>query len=180
MNSFNVKEYRKKTEEKDNSLTKFRGKKNRNRKKFSIARNFNYYKYRLLRLRENPQKIARGFASGIFAGCLPLMGLQFIISVIIAFLVRGNKFAAVMGTWISNPITYIPLFVLNFQLGKFILSFFLNNNTQELNLKSWANLKGLGTDITITLLFGSVIMGLFASIFGYYLILYLLSKKQNK
>ncbi|NCO75093.1 MAG: DUF2062 domain-containing protein [Cyanobacteria bacterium] len=146
------------------------------RKSLSIKRYWHYYKLRLLRLKENPHKIARGFAAGVFAGCFPLMGLQFVMAIIFAFILKGNKFTAIIGTWISNPFTYVPLFLFNFQVGKFCLSFFIDNHHIEFSWDSLKQISDLGTEITTTLLLGSFIVGLCFSFVAYYVILYLLKK----
>lgn len=148
---------------------------NQSKKKLSWKRLVKYYKWRLLRLREHPHAIARGFAVGIFAGCLPLMGLQFVISLLLAFMVRGNKFTAILGTWISNPFTYVPLFFFNFHVGKLILGFFRDNQNLAINWQSWRDFAQMGREITITLLFGSVIVGVIFGAIAYYLILRLLA-----
>lgn len=64
---------------------------------------------------------ARGLAAGIFCGCFPFFGLQTLLGVALASLVRGNHLLAAAGTWISNPLTYVPLYWLNYQLGSLLL-----------------------------------------------------------
>ena len=54
-----------------------------------------------------PGQRARGLAAGVFAGCFPLFGFQTFLGVLFANLLRGNTFLAVVGTWISNPMTYL-------------------------------------------------------------------------
>lgn len=143
----------------------------------TLARYWQYFKWRLLRLQENPQRIARGFAAGVFAGCFPLMGLQFLFSLVIAILIKGNKLAAFMGTWISNPFTYVPIFLLNFQVGKIILGLFIYREEDlQFAFQFEQNLADLGQEITIALLLGSTIVGLFCSSIAYYLILSFLKK----
>ena len=51
---------------------------------------------------------ARGLAAGVFMGCFPIFGLQTLLGIALASLVRGNHILAAAGTWISNPLTYIP------------------------------------------------------------------------
>ncbi len=60
---------------------------------------------------------ARGLAAGVFMGCFPFFGLQILLGVALASLVRGNHILAAAGTWISNPLTYVPLYWFNYQLG---------------------------------------------------------------
>jgi uncharacterized protein (DUF2062 family) len=145
----------------------------------SIRRYLEYHKLRLLRLKEHPQKIARGFSAGVFAGCFPLLGLQFVMAIIFAFIIKGNKFTAIIGTWISNPFTYVPLFLFNFQVGKLIVDIFIPHNQMEFNWDSLKQISDLGTEITATLLLGSTIVALCSSFIAYHLILTLLNKGKN-
>ncbi|MED5164816.1 MAG: DUF2062 domain-containing protein, partial [Cyanobacteriota bacterium] len=63
-----------------------------------------------------PGQRARGVAAGVFSGCFPLFGLQTLLGVALASVVRGNHVLAAIGTWISNPITYLPLYWFNYQI----------------------------------------------------------------
>ena len=54
-------------------------------------------------------------------GCFPFFGLQIVLGVALASLVRGNHILAAAGTWISNPLTYVPLYWFNYQLGCMLL-----------------------------------------------------------
>ncbi len=49
-------------------------------------------------------------AFGIFIGLLPIMGVQMAVVAIFALPFRANLKAAVAGVWISNPITFIPMY----------------------------------------------------------------------
>ena len=60
---------------------------------------------------------AKGAALGVFSGCFPFFGFQTLLGVFLAKLAKGNIFLAVIGTWISNPLTYIPLYYFNYQVG---------------------------------------------------------------
>ena len=69
----------------------------------------------------SPRYQAWGLAIGVFIGCLPIFGLQMLVSLGLASTMRGNKFLAMAGTWISNPVTNLPLFWLSYQLGTLLL-----------------------------------------------------------
>lgn len=75
----------------------------------------------LWRQEGSPGQRARGLAAGVFMGCFPFFGLQMLLSVALASLVRGNHLLAAAGTWVSNPFTYVPLYWLNYQLGCLLL-----------------------------------------------------------
>jgi len=64
---------------------------------------------------------AKGLAIGVFSGCFPFFGLQTLIGVFFAKLARGNIVLAAIGTWISNPFTYIPLYYFNYKVVRFFL-----------------------------------------------------------
>ena len=68
---------------------------------------------------------AKGLAIGVFSGCFPLFGFQTLIGVFFAKLAKGNIVLAGIGTWISNPFTYIPLYYFNYKVG----SIFIRNQT---------------------------------------------------
>lgn len=140
-------------------------------KKFDLTywrRMLRYFYIRFLRMQGSPQAIARGIAAGVFAGAFPLLGFQTIIGVAIAALTRGNKIMAAAGTWISNPLTYVPIFALNFQVGCWLLR--LPNDivipSATAGMKEWMS---LGMSATAALMVGSFVVGIVASLVAYYL-----------
>lgn len=125
-----------------------------------------YYYYRLLRMQSTPEALARGLAAGVFAGWFPLFGFQTLIGVSIAIPLRGNKLMAAAGTWISNPLTYIPIYWFNFQLGRRLLGTGDRAFTLE-NLRSWESFMTLGQEFGISLMCGSFVVGLIMSLVSY-------------
>ena len=69
----------------------------------------------------SPGQRARGLAAGIFCGCFPFFGLQTLLGIALASVVRGNHLLAAAGTWISNPFTYVPLYWFNYHVGDVLL-----------------------------------------------------------
>lgn len=139
-------------------------------------RTLRYYYLRLLRLEGSPKVIARGLACGVFAGCFPWFGVQTLIGVLLAIIFRGNKLAAALGTWISNPLTYAPIFLFNFKIGQLIQGNYLYD-LSEFDFKSdWSQILELGETVLITLFIGSFCVGLVASIFTYFLSLNLIEQ----
>jgi uncharacterized protein (DUF2062 family) len=60
---------------------------------------------RILRIDDPPERIARGAAIGVAMGVLPTFGLGIILSLAIAFVLKANKAASVLGSFIMNPVT---------------------------------------------------------------------------
>ena len=95
--------------------------KRRRLKQSWLKRYCRFFYLKLLRLRGKPEVVARGLAIGVFAGCFPFFGLQSLIGIVLATILRGSKVAAIAATWISNPLTYVPIFVFNYKIGKLLL-----------------------------------------------------------
>ncbi len=66
-----------------------------------------------------PHEIALGLAAGIFVGWLPIMGIQMAVVLILVWPFRANRFAAASGVWITNPLTFIPLYAFTYWVGAF-------------------------------------------------------------
>ena len=75
----------------------------------SWARSSRYVAYRIRRISASPHAIALGFAAGAFAAVTPFLGTHLIMAAVIAWMVGGSIVAALLGTFIGNPLTY-PLF----------------------------------------------------------------------
>lgn len=68
-------------------------------------------------INDTPHAIALGVSLGVFIGFTPTMGYQMILVLLIGTLIRANRIVAVLLTWISNPITAIPLYYAYYWLG---------------------------------------------------------------
>jgi uncharacterized protein (DUF2062 family) len=139
----------------------------RPRQRSSWRRWWRYLYIRFLRLRGHPTEIARGLAAGVFAGSYPLFGVQTIMGVAIAAVIRGNKLMAAAGTWISNPLTYVPIYAFNYQVGRWLLRQPAHTElfTSNASVQGWTN---LGLDITLALFTGSTLVGLVLGVASYY------------
>ena len=67
--------------------------------------------------KDTPHRIALGLALGIFIGVLPIMGIQMVVVTLVAIPLRGNLKAAIAGVWISNPVTFIPMYWSYYRFG---------------------------------------------------------------
>ena len=101
---------------------------------------------------------AKGLAIGVFSGCFPFFGFQTLIGVFFAKLAKGNIVLAAIGTWISNPFTYIPLYYFNYKVG----SIFFNTSSNEIIEKSFVidDLWKQGRIFSLKLILGSACVGL--------------------
>jgi uncharacterized protein len=88
-----------------------------------------FYKLKLARLSATPYAISAGFACGSMVSFTPLLGLHFLLAIGISFLIRGNVIAALIGTFIGNPLTFPFIWSLIYNIGVYVTS----ENQQILN-----------------------------------------------
>lgn len=80
-----------------------------------------YVKHRMRRLPGTPEQIARGVFAGVVTVFTPFFGLHFVIAALLARGMRGSIFAALLATFVGNPLTYFPIAALSLNLGHFML-----------------------------------------------------------
>lgn len=141
-------------------------------------RKLRYLYLRIIRLRSSTPAIARGLATGVFAGLFPFFGAQTILGVFLAILVRGNKLTAAIGTWVSNPLTYVPIYLFNFKVGQVLLG--THNLSTDVDWTSSAELLQAGQAFAVTLLIGCSVVGAIAAIIAYFLGLWLIPILRNR
>ena len=120
--------------------------------------NFRRYLAWLLNQEGSLGERARGLAVGVFSGCLPLFGFQMGVGILLATFFRGNRLLAATGTWISNPLTYFPLYWFNYQFGCLILDNPSNNTT--FGQIRQVDFLYRGGDFIIRLFLGSISIGI--------------------
>ncbi len=130
----------------------------------SWNRRWRYYYWRLIRLRSTPDQMARGLAVGVFAGMFPIVGLQMVVAIGLAMLVRGNKWLAAVGTWFSNPLTDIPILLFNLHIGRWVLRY---HYVAKIAIHSQQDLVNLGKDVLIVLLTGCFVVGIVSASLTY-------------
>ena len=146
---------------------------------YLLRRRFRWTYLKLLRLRDRPEVVAKGFAIGVFAGSFPLLGLQSLIGIFLATIFRASKVAAVAATWISNPLTYVPLFIFNYKIGKFLLRT-EDVELSSLDITSLTAIRESGLSFAITLLTGSFVVGTILSIVTYFCSLAILERWRDR
>jgi len=123
---------------------------------------------RFIRLSGTPDEIAKGFALGIFIGMTPTFGFQMALAIFAAFLLRENKLAAVLGVWITNPVTAPFIYAAEYELGRRLLqleplSFNIEFTFDALMALSW--------EILVPLLVGSLVFGVLTTGISYAVVL---------
>ena len=87
----------------------------------SWGRSTRYVIHRVRRLSATPHAVALGFAAGVFVSATPFLGTHLIMSALIAWIVGGSIVAAILGTFVGNPLTYPLFWVATYEVGQLML-----------------------------------------------------------
>jgi len=80
-----------------------------------------YVLHRLRRLPDQPHRIGRGVAAGVFVSFTPLFGFHFLSAAAVAWIIRGNILAALLATFVGNPVTLPFIALVSVGLGRELL-----------------------------------------------------------
>ena len=126
----------------------------------------------------SPFQRALGFGVGIFSGCFPFFGFQILMGVFLSKLFKGNTILAAVGTWISNPFTYVPLYYFNYRVGSLLLN--IDKNIVDFTHITTNQLWSQGWYLSSRLLIGSICVGLVTGVIGGLCLYFSLKKFSRK
>ncbi len=86
-----------------------------------LRRAYLYLWHRAKRISASPHAIALGFACGAFVSFTPFVGFHFLISAILAYILRGSIVASAIGTSVGNPLTFPFIWVGTYNIGSYLL-----------------------------------------------------------
>ena len=136
---------------------------------------------------DSPHRIALGAAVGLFVGCSPALGLHILIVFLMSMVVRINRAAALCLVWISNPLTFVPIFYNDYIVGKRMMQFIFPERvgTSQRAMELFSNLRDQGVRFeifnvefwngllefllhgSVELWLGSIFLGICAACAGY-------------
>ena len=80
-----------------------------------------YYRHRLVRLPDSSYRIAAGLACGAAISFTPFIGMHVVLAMVLAFAMRANVVAAVIGTIVGNPWTFPLIWTITYWMGAAVL-----------------------------------------------------------
>ena len=86
-----------------------------------LAKLSKYYWRRMLRVRATPHEVALGCAVGVFVACTPFLGIQMLLAGAIALLLRVSVPAALLGTFVGNPLSWPAIWSASYLAGAWML-----------------------------------------------------------
>ncbi len=76
---------------------------------------------KIVKEKASPDYIARGWAIGMFYGCLIPFGLQLLCSIPTSFVLKGSKVGAVFGTLLTNHFTIFIIYPAQCWVGSWLM-----------------------------------------------------------
>jgi len=118
---------------------------------------------KLLSSNSSPHEIALGLSIGVFVGFTPLVGIQTILILLLIFIIpKINKISAYLSSWVMNQFTFVPIYLLNYWIGAFILK--IENKleysefTKIILQRNLSQIINIGKNIFIPMLLGGLIV----------------------
>jgi uncharacterized protein (DUF2062 family) len=119
---------------------------------------------KIVREKASPEYIARGWAIGMFYGCLIPFGFQLLCSIPTAFLLKGSKIGASVGTLITNHFSVFIIYPLQCYAGLLLMG--RNRSLAELkeimakviHASSYEALLGIGTELVAAFFIGGALL----------------------
>lgn len=141
-----------------------------------------YFWRQVLRLRATPHEVALGFAIGVFVACTPFIGIQTVLACALAFVFRVSMPAALLGTFVGNPLSWPAIWSASYVSGALLLgqdpSYAANHLGETANvLGATLMTPSMQTfdaavdnllPIAEPMVVGGLLVGLIAAIFSYY------------
>ena len=146
-----------------------------------LRRAFHNYMRRLLLLEDTPERIALAFAIGVFFAFSPLLGLHTFLGLIVAFIFGLNRPAVLIGVFINNPWTLVPIYTIATYLGGMLIGFPNTATLPPVGWKQiwhqhfWVQLAGQWR-LLKPLVLGSSILAVLTSILSFLIARYLIVK----
>lgn len=120
------------------------------------ARAILYMGYRLRRLPDPAYKISRGIAAGVFVSFTPFFGLHFLLATGLAWIMGGNIIAALLATFVGNPVTLPIIAGVSVELGSAMLGIEHSMPLHQtfaafshVSVELWDNLRAVFTDAPV-------------------------------
>ena len=145
-----------------------------------------YYYNKAVREKGTPEYIARGWGIGMFIGFAVPFGLQLIVSIPLAFLLKGSKLGATVGTLATNHFTIFIIYPFQCWLGSRLLGSSITFAEIEKQLEmvfknqDYATLFSLGKTLIASFFIGGFLLAFISTPICYYTVKYLVIQYRRR
>ena len=133
-----------------------------------------------------PEDVAAGWALGMFVGCSVPFGLQLIVSVPLAMMMRVSKVGATVGTFITNPLTIWIIYpaqtmAMGWLLGRdFSWDYILKAMRGVAKNSDWKTLLSLSGDVVVCFILGGLALAAVLTPITYFTVRTLVRKYRSR
>ena len=133
----------------------------------------------ILKVHETPHRIAIAFALGVFMGISPLLGLHTIGAFFLAWLLKLNRLVAVVGVYVTNPWTIVPIYSFCIWVGARLTGLERIIPAVEWDDVSLMVFMSELKHLIIPFLLGTIIVGSLSAIISYFIIRWAVVRYRN-
>jgi uncharacterized protein (DUF2062 family) len=124
----------------------------------------------LFSIKDTPHRLALAFALGVFIGMSPLLGVHTVMGILIAWIFRLNRIATIVGVYVTNPWTIVPIYTFSTWVGAKCLG--MNRILPDVDWShmTFSLLLGDLRPLLKPFVTGTLLIGAISSVLGYIII----------
>ena len=147
----------------------------------SLAERLSQLKARMVREPLPPEDIAAGWALGMFIGCAVPFGMQLVISIPLALMMRVSKLGATLGTFITNPVTIFFIYpAQTFVVNKVLFGGSLTYAKLADTEWTWPAVRRLGAEVMASFFLGGFLLAIVLTPITYFLVRHVVVKSRER
>ena len=128
-----------------------------------------FLKVKVLRDPLSPEAVAAGWALGMFVGCSVPFGLQLVVSVPLAVVMRVSKVGATLGTFITNPVTIFFIYpAQTYVVNRLLFGGSLSYSRLENMEWTWEAVRQLGAEAVASFFIGGILLAVILTPITYF------------
>ena len=137
----------------------------------SPAEYFRRIKSQMVREPLPPEDIAAGWALGMFVGCAIPFGMQLLVSVPLALMMRVSKVGATVGTLITNPATIFVIYpIQTWVVNRILFGGSLTLSKLMETEWTWESVRRLGAEAMFSFFIGGFVLAIVLTPLTYFLV----------
>lgn len=124
--------------------------------------------------------MALSFSIGVFIGMSPLLGIHTILGLTVATLFRLNKFVTIVGVYLTNPWTIVPIYTFSTYVGAKLLGIKKIMPNIDWHNLSLTKIVSELSDLVIPFLVGTTFVAILSGLLSYIIIYHVIKKTHQR